>query len=90
MTLVKVPFEQSCCEHQLVAGSQSNEQNVPLATPDFAKAQAPGGSDTFPFAAAAEMLSATTAPANNATFTNDIARILVPCPKICLPAPVTR
>jgi hypothetical protein len=78
MTLVRTPFVHNCCEHQLVEGSQLKEQNVLLATALFSKAQAPGGS-FIAFAEATEKLAGNaTMPANNATFTKDITRILVP------------
>jgi hypothetical protein len=87
MILVSTPFEHSCCEHQLVAGSQLKEQNVLLATALFSKAQAPGGS-FMAFAEATEKLAGNAIkPANSATFTTDITRILVPRFKFSAPAP---
>jgi len=88
MTLVSAPFEHSCCEHQFVAASQLNEQNVLLATALFSNAQAPGGSCFIAFAEAAEKLAGKAImPAKNATFITDITRILVPRSKFCPPAP---
>ena len=89
MTLVNAPFVHSCCEHQFVAGLQSNEQKLLFAIATFWKAQAPGGILTAPLAEAAEKLIAVSAPANKAIFATDIARILRPLSQKMSPPALT-